>query len=268
MPPRGIATNARPAFSARRIDVPAARVGRAVFDSIWARMAKIKSFLNLGCAMGAGKITTGSECGVRRACAGVVAAGRMLLQEGQRKKISKGNWMCDRCERSNKVSKVRCGGCQRWRDGQRPAMRKSAKAAYRPYQLPNGVSNHAPQPPPTQMMHPQMPMLANRPHMPMPDKRPQMPMLDNQPPAPPAAMLGQTTNALNTAATLVLPVENSQLGIDKAIPTAQAPAAAKTTDIVAKPNIGAWTCTKCTCDNLATEIICQICECVRDGWMV
>lgn len=36
--------------------------------------------------MGAGKITTGSECGVRRACAGVVAAGRMLLQEGQRKK--------------------------------------------------------------------------------------------------------------------------------------------------------------------------------------
>lgn len=165
-------------------------------------------------------------------------------------KIWKGNWMCDRCERSNKVSKVRCGGCQRWRDGQRPAMRKSAKAAYRPYQLPNGVSNHAPQPPPTQMMHPQMPMP------------------DNQPPAPPAAMSGQTTNALNTDANLVLPVENNQLRMDNVIPTAQAPAAATTTDILAKPNIGSWTCTKCTCDNLATEIICQICECVRDGWMV
>jgi len=174
-------------------------------------------------------------------------------------KISKGNWMCDRCERSNKVSKVRCGGCQRWRDGQRPAMRKSAKAAYRPYQLPNGVSNHVPQPPPTQMMHPQMPLPTNRPQMPMPD---------NQPPAPPAGTSGQTTNALNTAANVVLPVENNQLGMDKVIPAAQAPAAATTTDILAKPNVGAWTCTKCTCDNLSTEIICQICECVRDGWMV
>mmetsp|Transcript_3463 Transcript_3463/g.5204 ORF Transcript_3463/g.5204 Transcript_3463/m.5204 type:complete len:110 (+) Transcript_3463:15-344(+) len=109
------------------------------------------------------------------------------------------------------------------------------------------------------MMHPQMPLPTNRPQMPMPD---------NQPPAPPAGTSGQTTNALNTAANVVLPVENNQLGMDKVIPAAQAPAAATTTDILAKPNVGAWTCTKCTCDNLSTEIICQICECVRDGWMV
>lgn len=50
-----------------------------------------------------------------------VLARKALLEETR-----KGSswWSCDRCDRLNKPRNQRCGGCQRWRGGSRPQMRK------------------------------------------------------------------------------------------------------------------------------------------------
>lgn len=177
----------------------------------------------------------------------------VAARRAEEKELNGNGWTCDRCQRSNKPSKVRCGGCQRWRGGQRPDMRKSAQS-FLVHQQPLGANHHLLHTPPNQMMHLRMHMQASGP-----------------PVQPPSNMPGQTTNTPNDATHVLLPVQNNQ---DSApcprqvvAPMAQDPAVATTADVVARPHIGAWTCTKCTCDNLATEIVCKICESVRDGWL-
>eukprot|EP00579_Thalassiosira_antarctica_P007728 CAMPEP_0201887198 /NCGR_PEP_ID=MMETSP0902-20130614/24357_1 /ASSEMBLY_ACC=CAM_ASM_000551 /TAXON_ID=420261 /ORGANISM="Thalassiosira antarctica, Strain CCMP982" /LENGTH=755 /DNA_ID=CAMNT_0048417057 /DNA_START=15 /DNA_END=2282 /DNA_ORIENTATION=+ len=170
-----------------------------------------------------------------------------------------GSWICDRqhCQRPNKESKARCGGCQRWRGGQRPDMRKSAKtyratvpnSVSQPYQLPtqDTTMKHATPLPPTQMQHP-MTLVA-------------------PPVAPSPALRGQalmnTSNAVNVPVQSQILMETSQNRAPSQVPIAQAPA----TD-GEKTSIGAWTCTKCTCDNLATEMKCKICDSPWDGVLV
>ena len=134
-------------------------------------------------------------------------------------------------------------------------MRKSAKA-YRatvpnsvsqPYQLltQDATMKHVTPLPPTQMQHP-MTMVAP-PVAPSPALRGQAPM--------------NTPNAVPVQSQIRM--ETSQNPAPSQVPIAQAPA----TD-GAKTSIGAWTCTKCTCDNLATEMKCKICDSPWDGVLV
>lgn len=203
------------------------------------------------------------------------------------------NWICDRCQKPNKATKVRCGGCQvsigyndtqkmmislfqttqnernttlrrilnylwgtylqRWRGGQRPDMKKSARAQ-RSATVPNvyqqqnqlrtqdqAMKTH---PPPIQMPYPMLittgPGAAQPPPY-VPDH------------AAPAQNQTQTEALQHTAR-----VQDVQ--------GAQAPetnAAAKA-DATGENRI--WTCTKCTCDNPATEMKCKICDEPKNAW--
>lgn len=190
-------------------------------------------------------------------CQGWRGDGRLdVAARNAEEKLLMGNsWICDRCERANKPSKVRCGGCQRWRGGQRLDMRKSGKAYLQ--QLPRDERHYVARLTNTQTMH-----------------LPMTPMMIGQ---LPAAMLGQTINTHVATVNIPLPVQDNQIqnatlqqGLSQVgVPTARAPAVAMATDAAdatAKADVGAWTCTKCTCYNLATEMQCKICNCVRDGW--
>ena len=61
-------------------------------------------------------------------------------------------WPCDKCNHRNKPKNQRCGGCQRWRGGSRPQMRKKPTVEdTRPAQpmphlpLPTQMPNQSPQ---------------------------------------------------------------------------------------------------------------------------
>lgn len=43
-------------------------------------------------------------------------------------------WPCDKCHRLNKPRKQRCSGCQRWRGGSRPQMKKNQEVVQTPQQ--------------------------------------------------------------------------------------------------------------------------------------
>ena len=291
-------------------------------------------------------------------------------------KMLKEPWVCTRCGRSNGRNKQRCGGCQvrpfcitlcfqvcfisplstfnmvvcltfccwvlvlfqRWRNGQRPAMRKSAKGQQQqqqqqqqrattaktttaepinesnqhqqlPTNEPPATTNLGVQPQlhPGKMMppqqQPQMTMMTAHPTPPMPSPyQPNtgvaatlpntinyMPMNNNN---YPINNLGgksfilhqhhpqQQQQQANPHPQQILPyqppqpnqVQTMQTHIHQPTVATTAEAAMTTNhnnNIVPKATnniamtMGVWQCEKCTCDNLATEIKCKICDSSR-----
>ena len=288
-------------------------------------------------------------------------------------KMLKEPWVCTRCGRSNGRNKQRCGGCQvrpfcitlcfqvcfisplstfnmvvcltfccwvlvlfqRWRNGQRPAMRKSAKGQQQqqqqhattaktttaepinesnqhqqlPTNEPPATTNLGVQPQlhPGKMMppqqQPQMAMMTAHPTPPMPSPY--------QPTAGVAATLPHTINYMpmnnnnypinnlggksfilhqhhpqqqqqqaNPHPQQILPyqppqpnqVQTMQTHIHQptvATTTAEAAMTTNNNSNIPKATnniamtMGVWQCEKCTCDNLATEIKCKICDSSR-----
>lgn len=175
-----------------------------------------------------------------------------------------GKWICEKCLRPNKVSKVRCGSCQRWRGGQRPDMKKSARAPravltngqqhYQP--LSQGPGNHAHKIPPIQLAH---------------DTRMIARPTYQQPALPIAHALPRRTTMAVTNPTASIQVHGQiHMEASQQNPTlSQVPMAlhALANNFLAKADTAVgtaskfhWTCNKCTCDNLATEEKCRICE--------
>jgi len=178
----------------------------------------------------------------------------------QQDKVHNGSWVCERCSRPNKKSKVRCGGCQRWRDGMRPDMRKGARAARAAATGPNGPQQfqmlsvkHAPQLPPFHI--PQMTLVTGSVAGPVaqPGAQPV--------PQHPTLLVQVPINPINTI-DAARAIQHNLAVQNQAIPVAL-PAATADRD---KTGV-AWTCQKCTCDNLATELACKICDSPRESWV-
>ena len=145
---------------------------------------------------------------------------------------------------------------QRWRHGMRPDMRKGARAARAAATGTNGPQQfqilwvkHAPQLPPFHI--PQMTLVTGSVAGPV-----------AQPGAQHPTLLGQVPiNPINTI-DAARAIQHNLAVQNQAIPVAP-PAATADRD---KTGV-AWTCQKCTCDNLATELAYKICDSRRESWV-
>mmetsp|Transcript_30098 Transcript_30098/g.62330 ORF Transcript_30098/g.62330 Transcript_30098/m.62330 type:complete len:743 (+) Transcript_30098:2-2230(+) len=159
-------------------------------------------------------------------------------------------WPCDSCGKPNKASKVRCGNCQRWRGGMRPNIRKRnpmVDLAMMPFKVPPAPKHppHQPVPPLSPGIHQATLTTANQ-EMDAPH---QAAVLIEA--APTATNISQTVNISQPTTQ-----GNPSLELEERL--------VHTSNVnEEKPNDGSWICDKCTCDNLASETKCKICDAAK-----
>lgn len=168
-----------------------------------------------------------------------------------------GHWFCDGCGRSNKASKVRCGGCQRWRGGERPNLRKRQAPAVGITAAPGQYPFHAPMASIFPTHAPPMSHISGT----------QPPVVDQIQVAHQIAAVSQATMPNQVPMTSIpISVPNQVTLVSTQTMAQNEPPMIKNeapATNLETTNDGAWTCDKCTCDNLPTETRCKICEAPR-----